>query len=168
MAISPLATVYSDQLISATELNRQPGRVLDLAWERAITITRKEQHFALLPREDMAGLVKAATQTQVAFKLINVAYQLRLGEAISPENSYQWLKAFDNEELAELITEIINAFKLGSETGVWDTLEVVIHEWHESATAIQSSELFAAFNDELDEVLLTQPTSENITQQAYL
>ncbi|HEY9649753.1 MAG TPA: hypothetical protein V6C95_03755 [Coleofasciculaceae cyanobacterium] len=31
--------MYSDQLISATELNRQPSRVLDLACDRAHNYT---------------------------------------------------------------------------------------------------------------------------------
>lgn len=166
MVISASAGVYGDRIITATELNRQPGRVLDLAWERPVTITRNEQHFALLPRDDMAYLVKAATQTKAALEVINVAYRLRLKEQIDILAPYGWLKVFDNEELTELIAEVEAAFKVGSETGVWDTLDVVIHEWHESALAIQSPELADAFNDEHDEVLLTQPTPENTTEQA--
>ena len=57
-------SIYSDELISATELNRQPGRVLDIAQERPVTITRNDHAFALLRREQMAGLVKAAAQTR--------------------------------------------------------------------------------------------------------
>lgn len=48
MLITASASVYGDELITATELNRQPGRVLDTAWERPVTITRNKQHFALL------------------------------------------------------------------------------------------------------------------------
>ncbi len=36
-------SIYSDELISATELNRQPGRVLDIAQERPVTITRNDR-----------------------------------------------------------------------------------------------------------------------------
>ena len=46
--------VYGDELITATELNRQPGRVLDLTMDRPITITRNDQHFALLRRDEIA------------------------------------------------------------------------------------------------------------------
>ena len=45
--------VYGDELITATELNQQPGRVLDLAMEHPVTITRNDQHFILLRREEM-------------------------------------------------------------------------------------------------------------------
>jgi hypothetical protein len=166
MVTSAMAGVYSDRLITATELNRQPGRVLDLAWEHPVTITRNDKHFALLPREDMACLVKAATQTKVAFEMINIAYRLRLGEPINCDHAYGWLKVFDNEELSELIAEVESAFKIGSKAGVWDALEGVIHEWHESAIAVQSSELAEAFSDKDDEVPLTQPTLNNSSKQA--
>ncbi|MFB2981178.1 hypothetical protein [Microseira sp. BLCC-F43] len=82
MLIGASASVYGDELITATELNRQPGRVLDLAWERPVTITRSEQHFALLRRDRMTDMVKAATIGQVVFETIDVAYRLRLGEQI--------------------------------------------------------------------------------------
>jgi hypothetical protein len=44
-----------------------------------------------------------------------------------------------------------------SEPAAWDWIEATIYEWHESAIAISSPKLAAAFNDEIDEVLLTQP-----------
>jgi hypothetical protein len=98
--------------------------------------------------------------------MINIAYRLRLGEPINSDHAYGWLKVFDNEELSELIAEVESAFKIGSKAGVWDALEAVIHKWHESAIAIQSSELAEAFSDKDDEVPLTQPTPKNSSKQA--
>ncbi|WP_225225312.1 hypothetical protein [Komarekiella delphini-convector] len=43
----------------------------------------------------------------------------------------------------------------------WDLIDAIIHEWHESAIAITSPDLTAAFNDEADEVFLTQPSNKN-------
>lgn len=167
MLISTSACVYGDEIITATELNRQPGRVLDMALERPVTITRNDQSFALLPRDDMTFWVKAATQTKVLLELIDVAYRLRLGEQIGMEHPYGWLNVFDSDELSELIAEVISVFRLiGQSSGAWDTVDSVIHEWHESAIAIQSQELAAAFSDEVDEVLLTQPTAETTTELA--
>lgn len=152
-------SVYSDELISATELNRQPGRVLDRALEHPVTITRNDHSFALLRREEMANLVKAAALSKVVVEMINVAYRLRLREEIGSDHPYGWLKAFDTEELNELVTEIVNAFRQCSDMGDWDAFSALTHEWHESALAIDSLELKKAFSDELDEeVLLTQPT----------
>ena len=71
MFISALDSIYSDDLISATELNRPPGRILDMALEHPVTITRNDHAFALLRREKMAELVKAAAQTKFVVEIIN-------------------------------------------------------------------------------------------------
>jgi hypothetical protein len=161
--------VYGDELITATELNQQPGRVLDLAMEHPVTITRNDQHFALLRREEMALWVKAATVSLTVFEVMAAAYRLRLGEAISSEHPYWWLKVFDSDELCELIAELETAYRLAeSEPGMWSAIEIVIHEWHESAIALSSPELAAAFSDEIDEVLLTPPHIESTTESTQV
>jgi len=153
------ASIFSDQLISATELNRQPGRVLDRALEHPVTITRNDQAFALLRREQMANLVRISAQAETVVEVISVAYQLRIGEKIDLEHPYGWLKVFDTEELTELVAEIVDAFRRCSATGDAEILDALIHEWQESASANSSSALAEAFGAEADEVPLTPPTT---------
>ena len=157
--------VYGDELITATELNRSSGRILDLAMTQPVTITRNDQHFALLRRDEMALLVKAAAFSLRVFEVTATAYRLRLGEEIGSENLYGWLKVFDKDELSELSAEIEKDYRLvESEPAAWDRIEATIYEWHQSAIALSSSELAAAFSDEINEVLLTQPLVENTTE----
>lgn len=150
--------VYSDDLFTATDLNRQSGQVLDRAFEHPVTITRNEQSFALLRREEMANLVKSKLQLELALQIILTTNQLGNGEKVSSEHPYGWLAVFDAEELNELNAEIRSTVRHCSDAGNWDLLDAVIHEWRESAIAIESSELTVAFNDEIDQVPLTQPT----------
>ncbi len=158
-------SLYSDELISATELNRQPGRILDIAALHPVTITRNDHAFALLRREEMAYYVKAAAMTKIAVEIINVAYQLSQGKDIaSNHDDYGWMKTFDTDELNELVAEIINACSVGSDSNDWDLLDVVIHEWRESAMAINSPDLEKAFSDVEDEVPLTSPTTESFVR----
>lgn len=150
MPIETSTNVYTDEIVTATELNRQPERILDLALERPVTITRNDRYFALLPREQIAFWVKATNVSKAVFELINIAYRLRLGEQISPNHSYGWLKVFDAEELSELIAEVESEFRqIGLETGAIYRLDAVIHEWYESALANSSPELAMAFTDEV-------------------
>ncbi|MBD2502209.1 hypothetical protein [Anabaena azotica] len=162
MSFGVLSNIFADDLVTATELNRQPGKILDRALERPVTITRNDQSFALLRRDHVTALVKVATQSKSLFEALTVAYCLLTGKKIGFEHPFGWLSVFDSDELQEFIKEVSEAFRLidSSSTG-WDMIEAIIHEWHESAIAITSDELAAAFRAEIDEVPLTKPSAEN-------
>ncbi|WP_242054632.1 hypothetical protein [Nostoc sp. FACHB-190] len=56
---------------------------------------------------------------------------------------------FDADDLQEFIKELSEAFRLiDSLTTAWEMIEALIHEWYESAIAISSPELAAAFSTE--------------------
>lgn len=162
MALENFGSIYSDELITATELNRQPGRVLDKALERPVTITRNDQSFALLRREEVTSLVKVATQSKAVFEALTVAFSLLLGKEIGFEHPYGWLSMFEENDLQEFIKELSEAFRLiDSSTTAWQMIDALIHEWHESAIAAASPELAAAFSAETDEVPLTKPSAHS-------
>lgn len=149
--------IFSDTLVSATDLNRQSGKILDQALEHPVTITRNDQAFALLRREEVATLTQNFEELKTVIEILNVAYRLRSGVHIGSEHPFGWLRVFDEEELGELIEEIFRSFRYGVDSGRWEPLKATIHEWYESAIAINSPDLVEAFNNEYDEVPLTQP-----------
>ncbi|QYX33644.1 hypothetical protein [Sphaerospermopsis torques-reginae] len=162
MSIPIFTNAFSDELITATELNRQPGKVLDKAYQHPITITRNDQSFALLRREDVAYLVKGVTQSKAVFEVLSVAFRLLLGQQIGYEHPYGWLSVFDADELQDFIKEVSDAFRLTDiSPDAWDMLDAIIYEWKESSIAINSPELAAAFNDETDEIPLTPPITKS-------
>lgn len=151
-AIGGMDSIYSDELITATELNRQPGRVLDKALEHPVTITRNDQSFALLRRENVATFVKAAQRSKEIIELISTAFRLLLKQKIGTEHPYSWLSVFDPDELNEFINEVTQAYRLVNlYEKAWDELDAIIHEWHESALAISNPELEAALSQNSDE-----------------
>lgn len=155
-------TIYSDTLISATDLNRQPGRVLDLALKQPVTITRNDEAFALLRREDAARMLDTASHVEPLIELIQVIYRLLLERSTEPAAPYQWLTQFDPDELNELLTELnhtIQAIFAGNQ--IWESIDLLIHEWQESAQALTSPSLAAAFGAEPDETILTAPLPQN-------
>jgi hypothetical protein len=160
MYFSFFTNVYSDELIPENTFNNEPGNVLDLAWKNPVTITRtNQQYFALLRRDDLTQMVKVITLSKKVLEILDIAYKLRLGEDVNSQHPFVWLKVFDSDELGEFITEILNAFQdLSSGINDWDLLDAVIHEWQESAIAIQNQEVVSAFlSEDFDEVLLTKP-----------
>lgn len=79
-----------------------------------------------------------------------------------------WLQVFDRDDLLIFLSELIEASyvdcidKMKYELpcvvkGYENNTGVVIHEWYESALAIQSEDVRAAFDDVSDEVELSKP-----------
>ncbi|NJL51079.1 MAG: hypothetical protein HC930_00650 [Hydrococcus sp. SU_1_0] len=145
------ASTFEDELFSATDLNRRAGYVLDQALLHPVTITRNEQAFALLPRENMSRLVETARHTQTLLELANLAFRLIQGDDIGLEHPNAWLKSFDTEEINELIVELFDAYRQAQNSEDWNILAATIHEWKESAIAIRSQELAEAFDDQTEE-----------------
>lgn len=156
--------IFRDDLISATELNRHPGAVLDKALEYPVTITRKDQAFALLPRKQMTLLTEALNELTTAFEVVNVAYNIQKGASIGLEHPFGWLSVFDVQELGELIEEVFDGVRCGKEIGDWKQLKALIYEWNESAIATQSQDLAEAFASETEEVPLSAPEVNYLTQ----
>lgn len=138
---------------------------MDKALEHPITITRNDQSFALLRRENVALFVKAAQRSREIIELLSTAFRLLLKQKNGTEHPYSWLGVFDANELNEFIDEVMSAYRsVDLYEKAWDELDAIIHEWHESALAISNSNIQAAFSqesDELEEVPLSQPIDEN-------
>lgn len=152
-------SIYSDELITATELNSQPGRVLDKALEHPVTITRNDEFFALLRRENVTNFVKAAEGSKEIVELLSTAFRLLLQQKIGTEHPYSWLLVFDVDELNEFIDEITQAYRLVAVyEKPWDELDAIIHEWYESALAISNLELEAAFSQNSAQEIALSPS----------
>lgn len=155
MAFSAMTDVFSDEIVTAKELNRQPGRILDLALEHPVTITRNSEAFALMPREDVTALIQAAKVAGLAFEVTTIAYRLIDGETLAEDHPYAWLGEFDRDDLKDFINDVTSTFKefLGL-PNAWAEVDGIIHEWHESA--------LVAASGVLDEMLENGLNSESI------
>lgn len=151
-------SIFGDELIQAKELNRRPGQVLDKALCHPVTITRNDEFFTLIRREDISILVKQSDQTKEVLELTCAAFLLLHGGDIDATHPFGWLQAFDADELQELVAEVISAYRKAEFAAEYrEELRAVIHEWHESAIAIQSDDLAEAWKSPAEEVPLIQP-----------
>ena len=158
--MSAPTTVFGDEIFTATDLNRRAGHVLDEAMNRPVTITRNDEAFALLNRKDASRMVEAASNAKTMVHLVTAIATYRLVNTQIPiEHAFEWLNAFDADEIRTLLDEVHLAFRRAADAEIsWDDFEAVLHEWHESAIAIRSDALAAAFSGQSDEVPLAQPT----------
>jgi hypothetical protein len=134
MVFSATTDVFSDAIVTAKELNRQPGRILDLALEGPVTITRNNEAFALMPRENITLLIQAAKAAGLAFEATSVAFRVIEGETLPKEHLYAWMMEFDRDELKDFMESVTSTFhQFAGLPSAWDELDAVIFEWHESA-----------------------------------
>ncbi len=152
--------VFGDEIFTATDLNRRAGQVLDEAANRPVTITRNDEAFALINRKDAARLVESASNARLMVDLVTAISMYRLANAQVPVgHTFEWLNAFDIDELKTLLGEAHGSFRRAADAEIsWADFEGVLHEWHESAIAIRSDALAAAFTAPSEEVPLTPAT----------
>jgi hypothetical protein len=142
MVFSTATDVFSDAIVSAKELNRQPGRILDLALEGPVTITRNSEAFALMPRENVTALIQAAKVAELAFEVTTIAHRLIEGEKLTEDHPYAWLGDFDRDDLKDFINDVTSTFKQFSGLpNAWFEVDGIIHEWHESSLVYASGVL---------------------------
>lgn len=105
------------------------------------------------PRSSKADLTKDV------FEILTAAFLISQEQALLVDKKYRWLRAFDREEIQELVVEISTGYRdvVIAPEG-WKNLDAIIHEWHESAIAILSEDLAEAWQSSTEEVPLTSPT----------
>jgi hypothetical protein len=132
-----------------------------------VTIVRNNECFALLSREKLSEIVTEASHADEVLEIIYAAFLTLRGVPPTAGSCYGWLSAFDTDEVQELVTEVLGAYRNAPLVAEgWDELEAIIHEWHESAIAILSDDLAAAFVDDAEEVILSAPAKPTHYQKS--
>jgi len=156
--------VFADDVFTSTDLNRRAAEVLNSARTRPVTISRNNEQFALLRRDQAAALMQAARAIGITAGLLRDAGRLLAGEPVD-----SWLRGFGPEDLRTFSDELLAATsavaaKLTSgERADWEDVLAIIHEWHESALVAQSGTLEASLNESSDEIPLADPRLQSET-----
>ncbi|MBI3684055.1 MAG: type II toxin-antitoxin system prevent-host-death family antitoxin [Acidobacteria bacterium] len=148
--------LFNDELFTTTDLNRRTGEVLNRARKAPVTISRNGEQFALLKREQAAELVRTVLHLGPTLEFLEGAFCVV--EREEPPVSVAWLKAFHTDDIRQMVREILAASVSAlRETGDWDAVDAIIHEWHESALVARSGVLDEALNAPLEEAPLPDP-----------
>ena len=158
--------VFDDVIVTATALNRRPGEILDQAMEKCVTIMRNEQAFALLRRDQAAEMTALLWYAHQILDLFHAIERVRSGAKLDPADEFEWITAFGPEDLKKMADEVYSAFAR-TRTGeiAPEEIEAILYEWQESAWAVRSPDVRAAFAAERNEVPLTEPISELVTTE---
>ena len=140
------ATMFSDQVVLATDLKKQQRYWFDQARKTGgVTIVQgKLADLVLAPRQ------KVAVAAQTVFHARTVAQFLR--ETISlkrpPTEStvFPWLRSLDGAEQESFVSEFVDAFARCSVTEDWRTLEELLEDWQATAEAHRNSDLMETWS----------------------
>jgi hypothetical protein len=148
--------IFGDEVFTSTDLNRRSGEVLNHAREHPITISRNNEQFALLRREQAARLFGMANRITAVVELLSAVHSTIAGG--KPSEPLGWLSIYDMDDLQKLFSEVLEATRKAA-TGIcdWDNVAALIHEWHESALVAKDGVLDAAILEESDEQPLPHP-----------
>lgn len=152
-----MAGLYTDQLVSSTDLNRHIVEVLNKARKGPVTIsTKNNEQFALLKREVVADLIKSFARLGEATRFVRAALDVSQGRVAPP--TFEWLSAFHKDELGQLCQEVLHATENAMAGNTeWEEVAAVCHEWHESGLVIQNGILERAVSSEANESVLPDP-----------
>lgn len=154
----PLAhtSVLEDQVFNSTTLAKQASMVLDQADKGVVTITRNNEAYAILNREQASWLVPANKYLSEACYVLAAASQRISSNAVDQENPCPWVASIDTKHLKEMLTEITSILaKVASDDSQWEELDAVIYEWHRSAIAAADADLRTAFQAPIEAIPLS-------------
>lgn len=158
--------LFSDEVFSSTDLNRRSAEVLNHASKNPVTISRKDEWFALLRRDQAANLFKGLAQATAVFHIAQGAIAIKKQNPDAVPACVAWMKVFDDDERLTMLSEVFTACVRASEDGDWDNVDCIVHQWRESAMVIQSGVLKEAMDSERDEQPIPDPRQINAEEAA--
>lgn len=149
--------LFGDLLIQATELNRRGGSVLDMALQRPVTITRKNESFALLRRDVAAHWYAISDEAELFLTLLGALYELRVEKKLPEDHPYHWLSRFDEGDRDYMVRDLIEAFAEVVSGKDPEAVSLTLVEWQDSYDVMESGILAEAMAEPADPVPLTPP-----------
>jgi len=162
-ALDGLIGLYGDEIFSATDLNRRAGEVLNRARNHPVTISRNNEQFALLRREQAGKLVEAVTVLTNSIEILGLAVSAAKGGEVP--TSFKWLREFDSEDLSLMAREIVEAISAAAANNKWETVRDLVVQWERSAIASMDGSLDAALAEEAEESPIPDPATISSQKQ---
>lgn len=144
-ALKVASPMFGDAVYTSTELNRRTAEVLNTALKRPVTVSRNNEQFALLRREQAAELFRGREEIAFVAALLSAIQTAdREGQVTG---THSWVVEFDKDDRSRLSFEVVSLLhQITCGTAEWDDLESAIHEWKESALVAASGDLDEAMS----------------------
>ena len=153
-------TLFGDDIFTSTDLQRRSSEVLSCASKHPVTISRNSDQFALLRREQLRDLLFVLESSKTAIRTLLEVNSAASGPTLIARE-FSWLGVYEKDDLERFARELLAAIGLVvSDQKNPQSLELLIHEWHESALAMQSGVVDEAMHsDPEEEIEIFHPES---------
>jgi len=137
-----VSTVFSDMIVSATDLRKNQKRWLEAASQSPITINYGHSRLALVNRDQIRNLYIQKYYTELVLKACQEFLKGLKSE------TFPWVESLSTEEKVEFHKELLTCVMKSIITENWSQLEYLIQDWKATAETARSPEVVKALQDE--------------------
>jgi hypothetical protein len=138
-----VTTVFSDEIVNATQLRARQSYWLTMASKRPVTVTYGSNKLTILSREKIRNLYAQIHHLELFIKYCNeVMYGTK-------STAFPWTEYLDDEEKDQFRDEYINSIKKATVTEHWDEVEALLDDWKATAEAESNPDLMKALKSKV-------------------
>ena len=133
-----VTTLFSDRIVSATDLRKNQKHWLDKAAKSPVSIAYGKYNLAILKREQVASLVKANHYLELAMRLCTSLFREQKIEV------FPWADALDAKDQSDFVHEFTQCIMSAIATDAWDEVDNVLSDWRATAEMLGNKKGMAA------------------------
>lgn len=133
-----VTTVFSDEIVNATQLRAKQSHWLAMASRRPVTVTYGARKLTILNRETIRNLFIQAHYLELFTSYCN---EFMKGMRSS---KFPWIEYLDSEEKKQFHEEFVNSLMVAVVTGDWDAVETLLGDWKATAETESNPDLMRA------------------------
>jgi len=125
-----VSTIFSDIIVSPTDLRKNQRLLLDGAYDKPITVKYGRKQLVILRREQVNHMIMAQYYADLVIRYCQELYSRKRESVVFP-----WIDTLDDEERVEFLNELLAEFNESSERNNWPRLAQLLDEWKATAEA---------------------------------
>jgi hypothetical protein len=133
-----VTTVFSDEIVNATQLRARQSHWLTMASRRPVTVTYGSTKLTILNREKIRNLYAQIHHLELFIKYCN---EIMYG---TKSEAFPWAEYLDGEEKDQFRNEYINSIMKATVTEHWDVVEDLLEDWKATAETGSNPDLVKA------------------------
>jgi len=131
-------TVFSDEIVNATQLREKQSHWLTVASKRPVTVTYGPRKLTILNRETIRNLFIQAHYLELFVTYCN---EVMKG---TKSTKFPWIEHLDEEEKKQFHEEFIGSTETAVFSEDWDMVETLLEDWKATAETKSDKEVMKA------------------------